>query len=189
MLLLKSLHVDDLLSFHFMDPPPQDNMLNSMYQLWTLGALDNTGQLTDLGRKMVEFPLDPTLSKMLIVSEEMGCSTEVLTIVSMLSIPSLFFRPKGREEDADAKKEKFQVPESDHLTYLNVYNQWQKHKFSNKWCTDNFLHAKALKKVKEVRTQLADIMESLKIEAISCGSEWDSVRKCVCSAYFHNAAR
>ncbi|CAD5218685.1 unnamed protein product [Bursaphelenchus okinawaensis] len=188
-LLLKSLAVDDLLKFHFMDPPPQDNMLNSMYQLWTLGALSNTGQLTQLGRKMVEFPLDPTLSKMLIVSEEMGCSTEILTIVSMLSVPSLFFRPKGREDDADAKKEKFQVPESDHLTYLNVYNQWQKHKFSNRWCTENFLHAKALRKVREVRSQLTDIMESLKIEAISCGTEWDVVRKCVCSAYFHNAAR
>lgn len=44
MLLLKSLAVDDLLKFHFMDAPPQDNMLNSMYQLWTLGALDNTGR-------------------------------------------------------------------------------------------------------------------------------------------------
>lgn len=44
-LLLKSLGVDDLLKFHFMDAPPQDNMLNSMYQLWTLGALDNIGQL------------------------------------------------------------------------------------------------------------------------------------------------
>lgn len=58
---------------------------------------------------MVEFPLDPTLSKMLIVSEGMGCSDEILTIVSMLSVPAIFFRPKGREEDADAKKEKFQV--------------------------------------------------------------------------------
>uniref|UniRef100_A0A0M3JIW6 RNA helicase n=1 Tax=Anisakis simplex TaxID=6269 RepID=A0A0M3JIW6_ANISI len=44
-LLLKSLGVDDLLKFHFMDAPPQDNILNSMYQLWTLGALDNTGWL------------------------------------------------------------------------------------------------------------------------------------------------
>lgn len=86
-----------------------DNLLNSMYQLWTLGALDNTGQLTDLGRKMVEFPLDPTLSKMLIRSVEMECSSEILTIVSMLSVPSLFFRPKGREDEADARREKFQV--------------------------------------------------------------------------------
>ena len=67
--------------------------------------------MTDLGRKMVEFPLDPTLSKMVIQSEIMGCSTEILTIVSMLSVPSLFFRPRNREDEADARKEKFQVCE------------------------------------------------------------------------------
>jgi pre-mRNA-splicing factor ATP-dependent RNA helicase DHX38/PRP16 len=80
-----------------MDPPPQDNLLNSMYQLWILGALENTGNLTELGRKMVEFPLDPPLSKMLIISAELNCSLEILTIVSMLSVPSIFFRPKDRE--------------------------------------------------------------------------------------------
>ena len=99
-----------------------------MYQLWTLGALDNTGRLTELGRQMVEFPLDPALSKMLIASVEMGCSADVLIIVSMLSVPALFYRPKGREEDADAVREKFQVPESDNLTYLHVYNQWKTNK-------------------------------------------------------------
>ena len=95
-LLLKSLGVVNLLQFHFMDAPPEDNLLNSMYQLWILGALDNTGQLTKLGRKMVEFPLDPSLSKMLIISEEMTCSLDILIIVSMLSVPSIFFRPKGK---------------------------------------------------------------------------------------------
>ena len=79
-LLLKSLGVQDLLQFHFMDPPPQENMLNSMYQLWTLGALDNTGTLTKMGREMVEFPLDPALSKMLIASVEMKCSADILII-------------------------------------------------------------------------------------------------------------
>ena len=79
-LLLKSLGVQDLLQFHFMDPPPQENMLNSMYQLWTLGALDNTGALTKMGREMVEFPLDPALSKMLIASVEMKCSADILII-------------------------------------------------------------------------------------------------------------
>ena len=108
-LLLKSLGVENLLQFHFMDPPPEENILNSMYQLWILGALDNTGALTDIGRKMVEFPLDPSLSKMLIIAEDMGCSLDILCIVSMLSVPSIFFRPKGREEDSDAAREKFQV--------------------------------------------------------------------------------
>ena len=80
-----------------MDPPPQDNIINSMYQLWVLNALNNTGSLPQLGRKMVEFPLDPPLSKMLIISEEFECSDELLTIVSMLCVSAIFFRPKDRE--------------------------------------------------------------------------------------------
>lgn len=52
----------------------------------------------------------------------------LLFVVSMLSVPSIFYRPKGREEEADGVREKFQVPESDHLTYLNVYNQWKQNK-------------------------------------------------------------
>lgn len=79
-LLLKSLGVVDLLQFHFMDPPPQDNILNSLYQLWILGALDSTGALTPLGRQMAEFPLDPPQCQMLIVAGKMGCSYEILII-------------------------------------------------------------------------------------------------------------
>lgn len=51
-----------------------------MYQLWVLGALDNTGELTSLGRQMAEFPLDPPQCKMLIVSAAMNCTADVLII-------------------------------------------------------------------------------------------------------------
>ncbi|CAM0947736.1 unnamed protein product [Alopecurus aequalis] len=61
-LLLKSLNVENLLDFDFMDPPPQENILNCMYQLWLLGALNNVGGLTCLGRKMVEFCNSPKLT-------------------------------------------------------------------------------------------------------------------------------
>ena len=47
----------------------------------------------------------------------------------MLSVPAIFYRPKGREEESDAIREKFAVPESDHLTFLHVYQQWK----SNGW--------------------------------------------------------
>ncbi|CAG8529954.1 3737_t:CDS:10 [Racocetra fulgida] len=188
-LLLKSLGVKNLLDFDFMDPPPQDNILNSMYQLWILGALDNTGELTPLGRRMVEFPLDPSLSKMLIVSEELGCTAEILTIVSMLSVPSVFYRPKERMEQSDAAREKFFVPESDHLTLLHVYTQWKSHGYRDDWCIKHYIHSKAMRKAQEVRLQLLDIMKAEKMEIVSCGTDWDVVRKCICSAYFHQAAR
>ncbi|KAJ9090496.1 hypothetical protein DSO57_1001954 [Entomophthora muscae] len=188
-LLLKSLGVENLLDFDFMDPPPQETILNSMYQLWVFGALDNMGALTPMGQKMVQFPLDPALSKLLIRSIDLGCSAEVLTIVSMLSVPNVFYRPKERMEESDAAREKFFVPESDHLTLLHVYNQWKANEYRDDWCTAHFVHSKALFKAREVRTQLLDIMSTERLPYVTCGSDWDLIRKCICSAYFHQAAR
>jgi len=188
-LLLKSLGVDNLLAFDFMDPPPQDNILNSMYQLWILGALENTGALTPLGRKMVEFPLDPPLAKMLIFAEELGCTHEILIIVSMLSVPNVFFRPKDREEESDNAREKFFVPESDHLTFLNVYLQWKQHQYSTSWCNEHYVTPKTMKKAREVHSQLLDIMKKQKLAHLTSNGDWDVVRKAICSSYFYNSAR
>ena len=173
-----------------MDPPPEDNIMTSLYQLWILGAIDNTGDLTALGRRMVEFPLDPPLSKMLLFAHEHGkCSSEVLIVVSMLSVPSVFFRPKGREEESDAVREKFFVPESDHLTLLNVYLRAKQYKFDPQWCTKHFIHSKGIRKAREVHAQLVDLMKQQKLNPISCGGSWDVVRKSICSAYFYNSSK
>lgn len=188
-LLLKSLGVKNLLEFDFMDPPPQANILNSMYQLWVLGALDNVGDLTPSGRKMNEFPMEPSMAKMLIVSVEYKCSAEMLTIVSMLSVPSVFYRPKERLEESDAAREKFSVPESDHLTLLNVFQQWKSHGYRDDWCMKHFLHPKLLRKAREVRVQLEDIMKTQKMEIVSAGTDYDVVRKAITAGYFHQAAR
>lgn len=45
-------------------------------------------------------------------------------------------------------REKFSVPESDHLTYLNVYMQWKNNNYSSIWCNDHFIHTKAMRKVR-----------------------------------------
>ncbi|KAK9383544.1 Pre-mRNA-splicing factor ATP-dependent RNA helicase [Kockiozyma suomiensis] len=188
-LLLKSLGVRDLMEFDFMDPPPAETMTSSLYDLWALGALDNMGQLTALGSRMASFPMEPSLSKLLIMSEEYECTQEMLTIVSMLSVPNTFYRPKERQEESDAAREKFFVAESDHLTLLNVYSQWTANKQSDSWCMRHFLHPKTLRRAKEIREQLLDIMKLQKIDIRSCGSDWDVIRKCVCSGYFIQAAK
>lgn len=84
-LTLKAMGINDLLGFDFMDAPPAATLVSALEQLYNLGALDEEGLLTRLGRKMAEFPLDPPVSKMLIASVDLGCSEEILTIVGMLS--------------------------------------------------------------------------------------------------------
>lgn len=140
-LLLKSLGVKDLLEFDFMDPPPQVRCHPLLSRTQTNAAFAGKYPQLDVpalgprcarqhrrahlpGTQMANFPMDPALAKMLIISVDRKCSAEVLTIVSMLSVPSVFYRPKERIEESDAAREKF-VPESDHLTLLHVYTQWK----------------------------------------------------------------
>ena len=58
-LVLKAMGINDLINFDFMDPPPVQTLIAAMESLYTLGALDDEGLLTRLGRLMAEFPLEP----------------------------------------------------------------------------------------------------------------------------------
>lgn len=85
MLQLKKLGIDDLVHFDFMDPPAPETLMRALELLNYLAALDDDGNLTDLGAVMAEFPLDPQLAKMLIASCQHNCSNEILSITAMLS--------------------------------------------------------------------------------------------------------
>ena len=80
-----------------MDPPPPQALISAMEMLYNLGALDEEGLLTRLGRKMAEFPLEPPMSKMLLAAVDLGCSDEILTVIAMLSAQNIFYRPREKQ--------------------------------------------------------------------------------------------
>ncbi|EPQ31354.1 uncharacterized protein PFL1_00689 [Pseudozyma flocculosa PF-1] len=188
-LTLKAMGVNDLLNFDFMDPPPAQTLLTALESLYALSALDDEGLLTRLGRKMADFPMEPMMAKMLIASVDLGCSEEILSIVAMLSVQNIFYRPKEKQAQADAKKAKFFQPEGDHLTLLTVYNGWAASKFSQPWCMDNFVQGRSLRRAQDVRKQLLGIMDRYNHDIITCGKNYNRVRKAICSGYFRNAAK
>ncbi|KFH14069.1 putative pre-mRNA-processing protein 8, partial [Toxoplasma gondii MAS] len=84
------------------------------------------GQLTKLGRRMAEFPLEPMYSKMILQGEKYKCVDECITICAMLGVGnSIFYRPKDKAMHADNARKNFFRPGGDHLTLLNVYKQWE----------------------------------------------------------------
>ncbi|KAK7109917.1 ATP-dependent RNA helicase DHX8-like isoform X1 [Littorina saxatilis] len=188
-LALKAMGINDMLAFDFMDAPPMQTLISAMEQLHALSALDDEGLLTRLGRRMAEFPLEPMLSKMLIMSVHLGCSDEILTIVSMLSVQNVFYRPKDKQSLADQKKAKFHQPEGDHLTLLSVYNSWKNNKFSSPWCYENFVQIRTLKRAQDVRKQMLGIMDRHKLDVVTCGKNTARVQKAICSGFFRNAAK
>lgn len=188
-LTLKGMGINDLINFDFMDPPPVQTLLTALEQLYALSALDSEGLLTRLGRKMAVFPMEPPLAKMLILSTDLNCSEEILTIVSMLSVQSVFHRPKEKQALADSKKAKFHQPEGDHLTLLTVYNAWKASKFSNPWCFENFIQARGMKRAQDVRKQLLGYMDRYNQDVVSCGKNYTKVRRALCGGLFRHAAK
>jgi ATP-dependent RNA helicase DHX8/PRP22 len=185
---LKAMGINDLLGFDFMDPPPVATMVGAMEGLHALGALDDEGLLTRLGRKMAEFPLEPNLSKMLLLSVDLGCSEEILTITSMLSVENPFFRPKDKQGQADMKKSKFHQAEGDHITLLAVYKGWEASRFSNPWCFENFIQARSMRRAQDVRKQLVTIMDRYNLDIVSAGKNYKKICKAITAGYFTNAA-
>lgn len=186
---LKAMGINDLINFDFMDAPPAEALLMALEQLHSLGALDDEGLLTRLGRRMAEFPLEPRLCKVLIQSVQLGCSDEALTIVSMLSVQNVFYRPKDKQALADSKKAKFNQAEGDHLTLLAVYNAWKNNKLSTAWCYENFVQVRTLKRTQDVRKQLLGIMDRHRLDVISCGQNTAKLQKAICSGFFRNASK
>ena len=186
---LKAMGINNLLEFDFMDAPPAQTMVSALEQLYALAALDDEGLLTRLGRKMANFPLDPMLSKVLLTSVEQQCSDEVLTIVAMLSVENVFYRPKEKQAQADQRRARFFQPEGDHLTLLAVYDGWRAAKFSNPWCYENFLQARAMRRAMDIRKQLLGIMGRYKMAVVSCGREYARVCQAICAGFFTHAAK
>ena len=188
-LMLKAMGINDLLHFDFMDPPPINTMLTALEELYALSALDDEGLLTRLGRKMADFPMEPSLAKVLLAAVDYQCSEEILSIVSMLGLTSVFYRPKEKQTQADQKKAKFHDPHGDHLTFLNIYNAWKHSGYSTPWCFENFIQARSMRRAKEVREQIVKIMERHRHPIISCGRDTQKVRRALCTGFFRNAAR
>ncbi|PQE14490.1 hypothetical protein CJF30_00007094 [Rutstroemia sp. NJR-2017a BBW] len=192
-LLLKSLGINDLLTFDFMDPPPTETLIGALNQLYALSALNDRGELTKVGRQMAEFPTDPQVARAIIASNKLGSSDEVLSIMAMLGESSaLFFRPKGEQRvHADSARARFTIKEGgDHLTYLNIWNQWVDSDFSIIWAKENFLQQRSLTRVRDVRDQLAKLCERVEITISSCGaSNLVPIQKAITAGFFANAAR
>ncbi|KAI5122467.1 hypothetical protein M0805_008778 [Coniferiporia weirii] len=191
-LLLKSLGINDLIGFEFMDPPPGETLMRALELLYALGALNDRGELTKLGRRMAEFPVDPMLSKAIIESENYSCTDEVLTIIAMLSESgSIFYRPKDKKLHADQARQNFVRAGGDHFTLLNVWEQWADTNYSQQFCYEQFLQFKSLSRARDIRDQLAGLCERVEVVIQSNPNTNDiiPIQKALTSGYFYNTAR
>nr|XP_016849666.1 PREDICTED: pre-mRNA-splicing factor ATP-dependent RNA helicase DHX15 [Anolis carolinensis] len=189
---LKKLGIDDLVHFDFMDPPAPETLMRALELLNYLAALNDDGDLTELGSMMAEFPLDPQLAKMVIASCDYNCSNEILSITAMLSVPQCFVRPTEAKKAADEAKMRFAHIDGDHLTLLNVYHAFKQNHESVQWCYDNFINYRSLMSADNVRQQLSRIMDRFNLPRRSTDftsrDYYINIRKALVTGYFMQVA-
>jgi len=195
---LKRLGVPNVAEFDFIDAPAPETMMRALELLYHLGALDIASNLTATGKMLAELPLEPQLGKMLLESVQHGCVEEVLTLASLLSLPSPFMRPRELGKAADAAKAHFAHPTGDHLTLLRAYAAYRAYRDSAQWAFDNFLNARTLKAVSNVRASLAKLLKRFHLNSeltpprqsnVPAHGADQAVCSCLLSGFFIQVAR
>ncbi|KAJ2725240.1 hypothetical protein GGI07_001373 [Coemansia sp. Benny D115] len=191
-LMLKCIGINNLIEFDFMDPPSPAALQQSLEHLYALGALNDRGDLTKLGRRMAEFPMDPMMAKALLASEKYHCSEELASICAMLSVSAaVFYRPKEKKEQADRAHASFVRPGGDHLVLLAVWQQWVDTGYSMQWCYENYIQYRSLCRARDLRDQIIGLMERVEIipESNPNPSDTEPIRKALTAGFFYNSAR
>ncbi|KAL3695129.1 hypothetical protein R1sor_008780 [Riccia sorocarpa] len=165
---LKSLELPDIniLEFDFLDPPSIEALEDALSQLYIVDAIDKTGSITALGKKMAELPLEPALARALLAAEELGCLDQALTIAAMLSCENIFYQAPRQGKEKKRPREEGKLPDGrglgDHIQYLQIYDAWERHDFELEWCKENGLQIRSMKFARDVRRQLSQIMRKKK---------------------------
>lgn len=108
--------------FPFLDPPPPGLVREGLRTLADLEAITSAGTLTETGYALARLPLDPHLGKMLLAGDERKLLREMIVVACALSVPDVRERPAENPRPADEAHRKFNVPESDYLTFVKLYN-------------------------------------------------------------------
>jgi len=192
-LMLKGLGITDVLGFDFMDSPGNAMLEKALLQLCYLGALaPKTGAITPLGEKLLELPVEPELSRILIEAIELGCLDPVLTIVSLLSAENVLYRPNRDDLRLEAAQchQRFYDPDGDHMSMLNVYDNWMKNGKSSQWCRRNFIDSRAMNRSGKIRSQLEGLVQQRwKPGRSENNSSSRRILQSVVAGLFTNAAR
>ncbi|KZT11763.1 P-loop containing nucleoside triphosphate hydrolase protein [Laetiporus sulphureus 93-53] len=187
----------DLEELDFMDEPDAGAIVAAaLKSLYLLGALDSKKRLTQLGRAMAVLPLEPNLARAIVASRELGCTLEVIDIVSVLSASSKpFFDSVGDREAGLEARQKFRHRSGDHMTILNVVRAYQeiaKAESKNgrrKWCQKQFLNERCLLEAQDVKNQLREVCARMGIDwKVSCGDQEQNVLKSLVRGLVQHAA-
>ncbi|CAD6573789.1 MAG: Putative ATP-dependent RNA helicase dhr2 [Alectoria sarmentosa] len=201
-LTMKARGVDDIVDFPFLDRPPREALEKALLQLFQLGALTESGAISEIGLQMAKLPLTVTLGRALIAAaeHELDCVAEVIDIISCLSVENVFLNLTSEEkkEEAEVARRELYRREGDHLTLLTTAQAYaSEHTDRKAWAERRFVSHRAMQAVMDVRKQLRAQCQRAKMLDLTQNQEPSvitpelavSILKCFLKGFASNTAR
>jgi len=164
---MASLRLGAVERFPFLEPPDSRMIKDGYETLLELGAVDEAGALTDIGRDLARLPIDPRIGRMLLAADREGCLAEALVIASALSVQDPRDRPMEARDRADEAHARWRDEGSDFGTYLNLWKGYRENKRQlsgsrlRRWCKEGFLSFVRMREWEEVHHQLTALMTEM----------------------------
>ena len=157
---MSELGITDFYDFDFISNPGEIGIIGAVDTLKNLGALEDDNTLSDIGNLMVQFPLEPRISRIIVESvlHYPDVIDKTLTATSFLSTNSPFLLPQNEEMEARKAHHRFQDMQGDFVTYLNLYNAFLQTDNREKFCKKNYLDLRVMLEIENIKEQLTQIV-------------------------------
>ncbi len=164
---MAALGLGDPRHFPFVDPPDPRLIRDGYHLLEELHAVDDRHRITEAGRQLARFPVDPRFGQMILAGGQRGVLTEALTIAAFLSLQDPRERPAEKAQAADEAQRIFRVEGSDFLGILKLWAAWHQTREElgssalKRWCREHFLSFLRMREWQELRAQMATLAHGL----------------------------
>ena len=172
---MADLGITDFMGFDFISHPGKEGIIGAIDTLDMLGALDEERNLSPIGKLMVNFPLEPRVSRIIVESimKYPDVMEEVLVASSFLSANSPYVLPPGEEMEARKAHHRFQEIEGDFVSYLKLFTEFTNSQNKSMFCEKNYLDLRMMLEIQNIDEQLKEIVGHMGLPIVGGGDKSD----------------
>ena len=168
---MAELGIRDFESFDFISSPGKQNIIAAVETLLLLDALNEDNSLSEIGRRMAEFPLLPRHSRIIVeaIQNYPDVIQETLVAAAFLTSNTPFLLPEGEELAARKAHHRYRDDMGDFVSYLKLLRAYGDAEEKQKFCERRYLDPRTMAEIWNIQEQLGEIVSRLGVPVIGGG--------------------
>jgi ATP-dependent helicase HrpB len=200
-LTLKASGIDDIANFPWLEKPDPKALERAELLLADLGAVaeplrgedtpptSTTRRITEIGRKMLRFPVHPRYARMLLAAQERGCVRTVALMAALTQGRNFLLRGVPKDVEQAREDTLGEEHESDFFLLMRAWRFADKANYSLEACRRLGIHAQGARQVGPLFEQFLGIAEREGLDITERRTDGTEVRKCVLAGFSDQLAK